>query len=45
MCKVVTKRGAGNPKRFGENIHLLYTDSMVANRYLPETLIVYVDRE
>lgn len=40
MCKVVTKRGAGNPKRSGENIHLLYTDNTVANRYLAETLAV-----
>ena len=34
MCIVVTKSGAGKPKCSGENIHLLYTDSTVANRNL-----------
>ena len=41
MCKVVTKSGAGNPKSFGENIHLLYTDNTVANRYLVKPLVGY----
>jgi len=44
MCKVVTKRGAGNPKRSGENIHLLYTDNMVANRYLAEPLVIHAEQ-
>ena len=45
MCKVVTKRGAGNPKSCGENIHLLYTDNMVANRYLAEPSVTHAEQE
>jgi len=45
ICKVVTKRGPGNPKRCGENIHLLYTDNMVAKTYLGETSVIYAERE
>ena len=34
MWMVVTKRGDGNPKCSGENIHLLYTEIMVAKKNL-----------
>lgn len=34
MCNVVTKRGKGNPKCSAENIHLLYTDRVIANANL-----------
>ena len=34
MCSMETKRGNGKPKYSFENIHLLYTDRMVAKKYL-----------
>lgn len=34
ICIVVTNSGYGKPKCRGENIHLLYRESTVANRYL-----------
>lgn len=34
MCMVVTNIGKGKLKYFGENIHLLYMESRVANKNL-----------
>lgn len=37
MCIMVTKRGNGKPKCSCENIHLLYTERIVAKKYLEKS--------